>query len=181
MVTNCSCNGNCSRCGECCTPMLPITLDEYYKIKAYVEEHKVPYINPCKPEGVYIKCPFFDPEKRKCNIYEVRPEVCREFICSKSNKYINKARKYYDSRADINGNHLDRFVPMDLLFFDSPILSLMIAMKMLDCNTPYKMYMTLQRLGDDTEFFKKYNIPSSRDINKEIAKGNIKLEWSDEK
>ena len=59
-------------------------------------------------------------ENKRCTIYPVRPEVCKNFICSASNSKIKRDRYYYDRRADVNGVHLDRFTTMDLLFYDDP-------------------------------------------------------------
>ena len=36
-----SCNGICSKCGNCCTNFLPITKKEITKIKQYVSENNI--------------------------------------------------------------------------------------------------------------------------------------------
>lgn len=175
-----TCNGECSRCGQCCTPMLPITLDEYKQMKAYIEEHDIKPTDWVKPDGIHIMCPFYDPDNKVCKIYEARPEVCREFICSNPLRKVDKNRRYYDKRADINGDHLDRFVPMDLLFYNNPISSIMIAYHQLGCKTPTKMLSTMYNLGGDQKFLKENNIPNTVEIAKAIQEGKIKLEWSDD-
>ena len=44
-------------------------------------------------------CPFLNEEK-KCNIYSVRPEICRRFVCS---KFKNNERAYdYSDKKVIN-------------------------------------------------------------------------------
>ena len=46
-------------------------------------------IRPFKGNSLYFTCPFLnaDKSKEKCMIYEVRPMICRKFICD------NKQRK----------------------------------------------------------------------------------------
>jgi len=175
-----TCNGECSRCGECCTPLLPITLDEYYIIKDYIKKNKIEPTNMVRPEGIYIKCPFYDFDNKICKIYEVRPEVCRAFSCANKYRLIAKNRKYYDARADINGDHLDRFVPFDLLFYDNPIMSIIIAHAELKAKTPEEIVATLFQLGSDQEFFKKYKIPNTSEVAAAIIKKDIKFEFEKE-
>lgn len=105
-VTN-NCNGSkCSNCGECCGEFLPITKKEYYIIKDYLLKH--PEITEqVHVEGgnVHLLCPFRDRENKCCTIYPVRPLVCRQFLCLKSLKTIEKAKIDLHKRADFN--HMD--------------------------------------------------------------------------
>ena len=121
-AVNMTCNGKCSNCGGCCNPWNPITQEEANKIRRYIKKHKIKYI-PMEPDehhNIWFDCCFHDRKNKKCLIYPVRPEVCRKFICSNSLAKIDKNKIYYDERADINGKHLDRFFPFDLLFYDDP-------------------------------------------------------------
>ena len=80
-IKNCSVNGKCSKCGECCSNILPVCQEELYTIANYVIEHK---IRPQKHLLVMqnkLMCPYFNGSK--CLIYEVRPLICREFYCYK--------------------------------------------------------------------------------------------------
>ena len=73
--------GKCSKCGECCTPYLPISQSELNTIQKYVIDHK---IRPQKQMLVMenrLSCPYYD--GKKCLIYEVRPLICKEFYCNK--------------------------------------------------------------------------------------------------
>ena len=175
-----TCDGNCSRCGECCTPLLPITLKEYFVIKEYIKEHNIEPFNHIKLDGIHVLCPFYNSDEKKCSIYEVRPEVCRRFICSLDNKTISKNRTYFDNRADINGKHLGRFVPFDLLFYHNPMMAIMIIMKQCEADNQDKMIHALRVFGSDQDFLKKYDIPNTKEIADAIISGDIKLEWSDE-
>ena len=73
-------NGICIECGECCGTLLPLREKEIAKIKRYIKRHK---IKPIKHDADY--CPFLDATKEthKCNVYEVRPHICRDFKCDK--------------------------------------------------------------------------------------------------
>lgn len=177
-VINQTCNGKCSRCGQCCNAWNPITLSEYFIIKEYITENNIkPSL--CRPEGnnLYITCPFNT--GHECSIYEVRPEVCKQFSCHLPEDIIDKNRTYFDSRADINGNHRDRFIPFDLLFFGDPMTAIMITYKELHADNNQKMIDTLKKMGGDQDFLQKWNLPSCYEIAEAMEKGQIKLEWSD--
>ena len=79
-------HGKCIQCGECCSNLLPMTDNEISKILGYVKKNKIkPHLHCsflAKPH-LDLMCPFLDSNKpdKKCSIYEVRPRVCRDFIC----------------------------------------------------------------------------------------------------
>ena len=80
-ITDNSCCGNCSKCGECCTNFLPVTQKEIEIMQDYVIVNK---IRPQKQMLVVqnrLTCPYYD--GKKCLIYEVRPLICKEFYCYK--------------------------------------------------------------------------------------------------
>ncbi len=80
-IKNCSCNGQCSKCGECCTNFLPISQKEMFRIVEYVVAHN---IKPQKHILVMqnrLTCPYYD--GKKCLIYSIRPLICKEFYCFK--------------------------------------------------------------------------------------------------
>ena len=81
-----TCNGKCTGCGGCCSNILPMTEDEIRTIRNYIKRYNIkeqkrllPTVNP----NLDMTCPFLDNSKKcdKCMIYEVRPRVCRDFIC----------------------------------------------------------------------------------------------------
>ena len=94
-ITNYTCNGNCSNCGECCSNFLPLDEIEIYKIRQYIKKHNikeqihVPLISNVQD----ATCPFRDNDKKICTIYKVRPAICRSFICSKSMQDIEKTKQ----------------------------------------------------------------------------------------
>jgi Fe-S-cluster containining protein len=80
-ITDNSCSGKCSKCGECCTNLLPVTQAEIDMIQRFVIKNK---IRPQKHVLIMqnrLTCPYYD--GKKCLIYEVRPLICREFYCYK--------------------------------------------------------------------------------------------------
>jgi len=78
-------DGKCSGCGSCCTDRLVMTEDEIRNIKRYVKKNKLkprdianyPHATQCHD----MTCPFRD-ETKGCTIYEVRPDICRYFVCN---------------------------------------------------------------------------------------------------
>ena len=84
-------NGKCTGCGSCCTNFLPMTEKEVSIIHRYIKERNVKeqkHVIPSSEPTVDMTCPFLDDSKScdKCLIYEVRPRVCRDFICRPSDR-----------------------------------------------------------------------------------------------
>ena len=78
----------CEECGNCCTQCYPITINE--KDLNRLAEHfgksvKVAFKRHCKlsedKKMIVFKqdlpCKFYDLKKKRCKIYEARPDVCR--------------------------------------------------------------------------------------------------------
>lgn len=89
-------DGQCSRCAGCCSSSLPVTPAELKAMKAYAD--KIGYVPklPDKKDCIYLMCPFLKQGsvleiKRTCAIYDARPEICRAFICNKTNGEIQQA------------------------------------------------------------------------------------------
>ena len=105
-------NGKCSGCGECCTATLPMSKKELKLIKNYVKRNKVnthTHIEAILGNVVDLTCPFRNNDKKICEIYPVRPWICRKFICRfphlanlSTNKKILKIinlRKYFGNQC----------------------------------------------------------------------------------
>lgn len=83
-------NGKCTGCGNCCARFIPISDREIRVIRQYIKKHyikeqKHTYPAPlAHPPSFDLICPFMDDSKKKdkCAIYEVRPVICRCFICN---------------------------------------------------------------------------------------------------
>lgn len=108
-------DGKCTGCGECCSNFLPLSAGEIKEInrhiaKHHIKEHRhvVPLANPVED----WTCPFLNStkEKDKCTIYQVRPEICREFQCNKNPREMSRnkdllyrRRKAVDMREEFFG------------------------------------------------------------------------------
>lgn len=102
-VYNMTDNGKCTGCGNCCSNLLPMTDKEIEVIRRYIKKHHIkefkhgiPLANP----ALDMTCPFLNTDKKteKCMIYEVRPNICRQFSCDPQQRpqldmeYANNAR-----------------------------------------------------------------------------------------
>ena len=80
-ITDNSICGRCSKCGECCTNLLPITQTEINEIQKYVTKNNIhPQLQLLVMEN-RLTCPYYD--GKKCLIYEIRPLICKIFYCYK--------------------------------------------------------------------------------------------------
>lgn len=75
---------------KCCGDILPVSQKEIQIIKKFIEDQNIQPINYNAGQNIFDKefhnvCPFLN-EKYSCNIYEVRPEVCRFYSCAGSEK-----------------------------------------------------------------------------------------------
>jgi Fe-S-cluster containining protein len=78
-------DGNCSKCGNCCSNVLPMTKKELDRIKKYIRANniaEIKHITPLAKAPIDMTCPFRNDTKEICTIYEVRPKICRSFICN---------------------------------------------------------------------------------------------------
>lgn len=109
-ITNFTCNGKCSGCGQCCGDILHLTKKEIKEIDKYLKTHKV---EPT-PRSIMVDydntCPFRDNANKICKIYEVRPEICRVYKCDKTPEEALRNREF------TNNNKLPR--SMRELFFN---------------------------------------------------------------
>lgn len=80
-ITDNSVCGQCSKCGECCSNILPVSQEEVNKIQKYVIKNNVKPQTQMVVMQNRLACPYYD--GKKCLIYEVRPLICKEFYCYK--------------------------------------------------------------------------------------------------
>lgn len=83
--------GECTQCGSCCSNILPMTEKEIVTIRKYIKSHNIKerrHNYPIATPPIDMTCPFLndDKPKEKCEIYSVRPRICREFICCPSKR-----------------------------------------------------------------------------------------------
>lgn len=80
-ITDNSICGKCSKCGECCTNLLPVSQKEVDTIQRYVIANKIRPQAQMLAMQNRLTCPYYN--GKKCLIYEVRPLICKEFYCYK--------------------------------------------------------------------------------------------------
>lgn len=92
-VYNFTKDGKCTKCGNCCTALLPMTKDELKTIKRYVKRKHIQIVK--HTGGFDLTCPFRNDELGICTVYEVRPQICRDFQCDKPQKKIDETKEQY--------------------------------------------------------------------------------------
>ena len=128
------CFGNCSRCGNCCTISIPITKEEESTIRKYIKKNNIKPVNLFENGNFYAYCCFYDRKNHKCNIYDVRPSICKSFKCNRDMNDLEKEKVENHKRAYWNhideNNEIKNITTFDLLFYDDPrpLLTLMFRM-----------------------------------------------------
>ena len=100
--------GECSRCGSCCGPILPLTKEEadrmicIYKNNKDIKELVDKNCTIIKDKQVRMTCPFLDYDNHRCSIYEDRPRICREWFCHTYSKDLVESieKEAYYNRYD---------------------------------------------------------------------------------
>lgn len=97
-------DGKCTGCGECCSALLPISEQELKTIKRYVKKHN---IKPHRHDVVHtecidLACPFLNTNKEneKCDIYKVRPKICRVFKCDTPPSKVKEDKEKFWKERD---------------------------------------------------------------------------------
>lgn len=100
-ITDFTKNGECIRCGSCCSDFLPLSNREIKQIKQYIKKHHIKrQVHTFAPFNVTsdmldATCPFYSPAEKKCVIYEIRPDICREFKCNKPKPEIESTKRFF--------------------------------------------------------------------------------------
>ena len=92
-VYNCTKDGKCTKCGNCCTALLPMTKDELKTVQRYVKRKHIQIVK--HSGGLDLTCPFRNDELGICTVYAVRPQICRDFQCDKPQKKIEETKNLY--------------------------------------------------------------------------------------
>ena len=102
-------DGKCSGCGCCCSNLLPMSQKEVDVIHRYLKKRNVKeckHLLPVAKQALDMTCPFRDNDKKICTIYEVRPEICKQFICDNekrakhNRKLLGQTRHIVDVRSE---------------------------------------------------------------------------------
>lgn len=102
-------NGKCSSCGNCCSNLLPMSQKEVDAIHRYIKKHCIKeckHLLPLATPALDMTCPFRDNDNKVCTIYDVRPEICKQFICDNekrakyNRKLLGQTRNIVDVRSE---------------------------------------------------------------------------------
>lgn len=92
-----TCNGKCSKCGECCGTVLPIDQEDANRIQEYVFKNKILINRYLLVMTRKLQCPYYNGNKEKgCSIYEARPKICRYYKCNRRFIDIKEAESMLD-------------------------------------------------------------------------------------
>lgn len=70
---------SCKNCVACCG-IVPVSLPEMVEIQKFLKKMKPKEIKRLKKQKRDpFQCMFVDTEKQRCSIYEVRPNICRQY------------------------------------------------------------------------------------------------------
>lgn len=115
-ITNFTVDGKCANCGACCSNCLPLSEKEIMRIHSYIKKHNIKEQRHNFMNGIDMTCPFRDNINRKCLIYEIRPAICREFMCNHTREDIMQSKlnihlqnrvvfmrtEFFGNREDVN-------------------------------------------------------------------------------
>lgn len=74
-------NGKCSKCGNCCSALLPLKSSEIAALRRLIKKRGIkPHEQPKVVVAVDLTCPFLT-DDNLCSIYDERPFICRVFKC----------------------------------------------------------------------------------------------------
>lgn len=112
--------GKCSRCGQCCSTLIPITNKELEAIKWYMKENNLQIQDNFRDgNNIYDTCPLYDRVNKKCIVYPVRPRICRTFKCDGDLDLLLVQRENAHRRAHYNkgrnGNITNVYTLQELL------------------------------------------------------------------
>lgn len=97
-------NGECSQCGACCSNFLPMSSKEIKEICRYVKKHHVQEqkrVVPMVDKPFDLTCPFRSESEKKCLIYSVRPQICRNFRCDYPRRHIQMNKELLHKRYQV--------------------------------------------------------------------------------
>lgn len=103
-VKDYSTDGACSGCGGCCTDFLPMNGAEVQRIKKYIQKHRIKARTVAYApmlDTLDLTCPFRNEAEKRCEIYDARPAICREFLCSRPKAEVEQLRERFDRERTI--------------------------------------------------------------------------------
>ena len=153
-------NGKCSRCGNCCTPFIPMSKTEVKKIRTYLKRHpkiaEQAFKKPIIVNGdAIIQCCFYDVDKKICTIYDVRPLICQMFKCDQPLRKVMDNKDFVNARADYNTKVPKTITDFRDLFFEDPSMVALGIFGKLKNKEEFKKYCTFVGREDLLRFIKE--------------------------
>lgn len=91
---------DCRRCGNCCSNFLPLSKKEIRDLKEIIKMKKLKPTRAIFGVNIESACPFLN--GNICNIYDYRPEICRNYTCKKfQNADYNDANKLFSEKREL--------------------------------------------------------------------------------
>lgn len=89
-----TCNGECTKCGECCSWFLPISPKDIERMKKYIKANNIKIQQQVLVMQSKLMCPYYTGNKEKgCSIYAARPDICRFYQCNKVSASLEEVKK----------------------------------------------------------------------------------------
>ena len=120
MKDNIPAHKNCQNCGACCG-IIPASETELKAIKKHLR--KVPHIRKLASERQEIdktNCPFRNDEKRRCDIYRVRPTICGLMGVVKGLRCKHGNSAELDGRVYLQSHRQEPFVILNAIDWSNP-------------------------------------------------------------
>ena len=94
-----TCNGKCSKCGECCGAILPLDKEDINNIIKYVVANDIYSNKNVLVMQNKLQCPYYTGNKEKgCAIYIARPKICKYYKCDKKKINIEEVMSLKNAR-----------------------------------------------------------------------------------
>lgn len=104
-------NGQCSKCGNCCSNFLPLMEHEIKDLKKFVKKRKIKPTVRNFVNGIDGICPVLTLDN-KCSIYQKRPYICKLYKCNK--RFLEEQEAKQLLRAKVV-NIRETFFPAELM------------------------------------------------------------------
>lgn len=115
-VTDGTINGKCSKCGHCCTCLLPVSAGELKQIRMYVQRNGIKpfHHDDGDVNSLDLVCPFLT--DHGCSIYPVRPAICKSFMCNMEESKMKANRERFHDKYNITNLWETVFMEFDHSF-----------------------------------------------------------------
>lgn len=89
----------CSRCGSCCTDILPLSAEEKEQLREYAGKHPriLRHRHTDARKCIFLRRLIW---RTRCAVYPVRPAICRVYDCGKpDDMLLSEWQEYLNGRS----------------------------------------------------------------------------------